>query len=82
MPMPPFTTSRQPEELHRRAHVPSAWGCEGTQPVANPPLQTPFSALAPRSETPSRAQRGPIRPLRTVKRAERIVVAGEVFCAA
>ena len=79
--MPAFETPRQPNEPHRRAHVPSAWGCGGTEPVANP-LQTPFPALAARSETPSRAQRGPIRPIRTIKRAETVVVAGEVLCAA
>ena len=54
---------------------------EAPNPGAKP-LQTPFPALAARSETPSRAQRGPIRPLRTMKRAETVVMAGEVFCAA
>ena len=49
--------------------------------VANP-LQPPFPTLAMRPETLSRAQRGPIRPVRTTGRAETVIVAGEVLCAA
>ena len=55
-PMPAFETSHRPNEPHRRAHVPSAWGSGGTQPrrktFANT-LPRPFRAVRdaePRAE--------------------------------